>query len=167
LKYPLASLVVFLAACSRGSSPTDGKAPDVLGLEEFLPDQAGPDKAGMFSAEPAVHDARSVRRAYVRGTTRVDVTIGGRERGGAELFDRWVDHHASYPTMNFHVSTYVMKGYFDCHDVDAAAATCDGHILLRSGLYIDLLGGGTATRGALQDLMAGLPIWALAESRGS
>jgi hypothetical protein len=52
-------------------------------------------------------------------------------------------------------------GFFTCGDPSGRAA-CDLHVQLRAGYHVEVMGGGTATRADLEQLMVAVPMGALA-----
>jgi hypothetical protein len=175
MKLAVTCLAVVVTACSRSAPTGDGSAAP---LGSALPSGAAsansapaesldaflPDRAGSFAAEPATHGDGYVRRIYAHGKTRVNVTLGSQGGAGRSAFERWVSMSVAYPQISLHASPDEVNGFFDCRGEDAGAS-CDGHVHFRTGLHLELFGGGTATREELMDLLAGLPMEAMA-SRG-
>jgi hypothetical protein len=96
-----------------------------------------------------------VRRDYVRGSSRVDVTIAQLQTPYA----RWVESSAAYPQIDFGTATDRANGFYDC---SADSKTCDAHVHMRSGIHVELMGSRTTSRSALDELLAGLPLRELA-----
>jgi hypothetical protein len=150
-----------VAACSRTPHPTPGAsgaasdgAPSttpasLLGV--FLPDVAGG-----FHATPVVVGEGWVRRNYVRGPARVDVTLARME---GTSYAGWVKSSAEYPQIDLGAAADRANGFYDC---GADSRACDAHIHMRSGIHVELMGGRTTSRGALDELLAGLPLRELA-----
>jgi hypothetical protein len=156
-----AAVWLAVAACSRTPHATPGasgtawdggvSAPTAPLLGVFLPDVAGG-----FHATPVVVGEGWVRRNYVRGAARVDVTIARME---TTSYARWVKSSAEYPQIDLGAADDRANGFYDCSD---DPKTCDAHIHMRSGVHVELMGGRTTPRGALDDLLAGLPLRELA-----
>jgi len=173
VKMSASALAFLVVACSRSTPATGGAAassPSASaasvatspGLDAFLPDIAGP-----FQGEPATHRDPDpwVRRIYARGKARVNVTLGSQGGGGKKAFERWVSMSIAYPQIPLRAPPDEVNGFFDCR-ADDAGASCDGHIHFRSGLHLELFGGGTVTRDQLLALIDGLPIEAMAARQG-
>jgi hypothetical protein len=134
-------------AASDGASP----APTAPLLGVFLPDAAGG-----FRATPVVVGDGWVRRNYVRGSAHVDVTIA---RMVGTSYAGWVKSSVAYPQIDLGAAGDRANGFYDC-SVDSKE--CDAHIHMRSGVHVELMGGRTTPRGALDELLAGLPLRELA-----
>jgi hypothetical protein len=114
-----------------------------------------PDVAAGFRATPTVVGDGWVRRDYVRGPSRVDVTIAQLQTS----YTRWVESSAEYPQVDLGMAADRANGFYDC---GADSKSCDAHIHMRSGIHVELMGNRTTSRGALDDLLAALPLRELA-----
>jgi hypothetical protein len=155
-----AAVCLAMAACSRTPHATPGAsgttsdgaasaaAASLLGV--YLPDVAGG-----FRATPVVVGEGWVRRNYMRGTARVDVTVARMETS----YTRWVTSSTEYPQIDLGAAADRANGFYDCSD---DSRTCDAHVHMRSGIHVELMGGRTTSRRALDELLAGLPLRELA-----
>ncbi len=155
------ALWLVLTACSRTPRATPGApatGPDGASSAASSPLFAVylPDAAGGFRATPVVLGEGWVRRNYVRGAARVDVTIARME---TTSYARWVQSSAEYPQIDLGPVADRANGFYDCSD---DSKTCDAHIHMRTGIHVELMGGRTTPRGALDELLAGLPLRELA-----
>lgn len=74
-------------------------------------------------------------------------------------FERWVESSADYPQILLGTDPDRANGFYDCSD---ASGACDAHIHMRSGIHLEIMGGGTISRGVLDELLAKLPLSELA-----
>jgi hypothetical protein len=147
-----ATLAVGAVACRRPREapglPLSGRAALAL-----------PDAIDSFVASAPVTGAAFVRRTYARGATRVDVTLA-RAALGAGGFDGWVAMSRAFPQAELDAPVTDANGFYQC--TEAPRASCDLLIQLRSGVHVELRGGGTSTRADVDTLARGLPLRALA-----
>jgi len=158
--------VVAVAACRRrattgpaglgGVAPaTDaGVAPQPLAL---------PDQLAGFAGQPIVHGPTWVRRRYVRGATHVDATLAMAQQppGG---FEGWLAmSRGGYPQAALPAPPGDVNGFYQCSE--GAPASCDLLIQMRSGVHLELRGGGTSSRVDVDALAAALPLAAWGAGR--
>ena len=100
------------------------------------------------------------RRTYTAGATRITVTLA-RHAMDRAAYDGWVSMStAGFPQADLALPADAANGFYQC---DAAApAHCDLLIQLRSGVHVEIRGGGTSTRNDVDAIRAGLPLAALA-----
>jgi hypothetical protein len=141
-------------ACRRETpSSSPPPRPAALSLPESL--------AG-FAASPNVTGADYVRRTYTRGPTRVDVTLA-RAPLGPSGFDGWVRMSRAFPQAALDASNEDANGFYQC--TEARVPSCDLLIQLRSGVHVEIRGGGTSSRADVDALARGLPLRELAAAR--
>jgi len=147
--------------CSRGrptpagaaSPPSSGPGVPAAGLA--LPDVAG------FSAGPAEPGDGFVRRAYSRGSVRVQVTLA-RMPMSADDYQRWQSASAAFPQADLAVPAADANGFYQCGD--GTNSSCDLLIQIRAGVHLELRGGGTTSRADVDALARGLPLRAWADA---
>jgi hypothetical protein len=122
-----------------------------------------PELAAPFSAAGPIQFGQGfLRRAYVHGKNRVEITVAplGKEPGA---FERWLAGSASYPQAHLALPASEANGFYTCVS-DSAESACDLHIQLRSGFHIEAMGNGTVPRAALADLLTRIPLGDLSDS---
>jgi hypothetical protein len=127
-------------------------------FDKILPAAAPP-----FSAASSIQFGKGyVRRAYVSGSERVEITIAhfGQDPGA---FERWVAGSANYPQAQLALPAAEANGFFSCTS-DLAEAPCDLHIQLRSGFHVEVMGNGRVSRANLEKLMSHIQLGELSES---
>jgi hypothetical protein len=127
-------------------------------FDKILPDDAPP-----FSAASLVQFGKGyVRRVYVSGPERVEITIAhfGQDPGA---FERWVAGSVNYPQAQLALPATQANGFFSCAS-DRPEAPCDLHIQLRSGFHVEVMGNGRVSRANLAKLMAYIQLGELSES---
>jgi hypothetical protein len=160
---PIAVLlaVAFLAtlsACRRQSAPLVASgdidvAPRPLAL---------PDTLAGFAGGPIVHGPVSVRRTYAHGAILVDATLAiGQEPPGG--FEGWRAMSAAYPQAVLAAPSGDVNGFYQC--AKGPPPSCDLLIQMRSGVHLELRGGGTSSRADVDALAAGLPLAAWGAGR--
>jgi hypothetical protein len=101
-----------------------------------------------------------VRRTYSAGATRITVTLARHPMDDA-AWDGWVRMStAGFPQADLALPADAGNGFYQCDD--RAPDRCDLLIQLRSGVHIEIRGGGTSTRRDVDAIRRGLPIAALA-----
>jgi len=133
-------------------------AGDLAPLERALPAIAGAFRGGPLDR----HDG-FVRRRYARGATRIEITVAYRPQRGDE-YQQWMTAARDYPLATLDLPPSEASGFFTCADSGGRDA-CDLHIQLRAGYHVEVLGGGTATRADLEQLMSAAPMAALVTTR--
>ncbi len=96
-----------------------------------------------------------VRRGYVRPPARVQVTLA-RMPMSADDYQRWQSASAGCPQADLGLPGADANGFYQCED--GPKPSCDLLIQLRSGLHLELRGGGTTTRADVDALARGLPL---------
>jgi hypothetical protein len=148
MRKTLATLVLLLAASCNRTRPAA-----VAGERPALPDIAG------FSAGPVETTAEALRRTYTGGTARVTVTLARLAMTDPQ-YAEWVKAStASFPQAALAVGPDLGNGFYQC---DAVGAHCDLLVQLRSGVHLELRGGGTSTRADVDAIARGLPLGHLA-----
>ena len=126
-------------------------------------ERALPAVAGAFRGGPVERHEGFVRRAYVRGATRIEITIAYRPQRGDD-YQQWVAAARDYPLATLDLPRSEALGFFTCGDPSGRAA-CDLHVQLRDGYHVEVMSGGTATRADLEQLMVAVPMGALVAAR--
>jgi hypothetical protein len=117
-----------------------------------------PDIAG-FTSGPVETTAEALRRTYTRGPARVAVTLARLAMTDPQ-YAEWVKTStASFPQATLPVAAQDGNGFYQC---DATGARCDLLVQLRSGVHLELRGGGTSARGDVDAIAQGLPLRYLA-----
>jgi hypothetical protein len=153
---PIVVAFVALAACSRKEPP-----PTKAGAAPGVP-LALPDTLAAFAASPPEHGPTWIRRKYTRGGTHVDATlaISVQPPGG---FEGWVASSAREPQAALAAPPGDVNGFYQC--TDGPPPSCDLLVQMRSGVHLELRGGGTSTRADVDALAAGLPLAAWGAGR--
>ena len=140
-------VVAASAACRR--------APAVRGTLFDLPDAIPGFVAG--AGEPG---EGYVRRTYAAGATRITVTLARHPMDDA-AWDGWVRMStAGFPQADLGLPADAANGFYQCDD--HAPDRCDLLIQLRSGVHLEIRGGGTSTRRDAEAIGRGLPLAGLA-----
>jgi hypothetical protein len=118
-----------------------------------------PDALAGFVASPVVAGTGYVRRTYTRGRTRIDVTLAraALPPGG---FDSWVTMSRPFPQAVLDAPAADANGFYQCTEVPTPS--CDLLVQLRSGVHLEIRGGGTSARDDVDALAHGLPLRVLA-----
>jgi hypothetical protein len=119
-----------------------------------------PDAVGALSGSPTVNGADYVRRTYARGPTRIDVTLARAPLppGG---YDEWVRmSREAFPQASLDAPAEDANGFYQC--TERPTPSCDLLIQLRSGVHIEIRGGGTSTREDVDGIARALPLRVLA-----
>jgi len=141
-----------LAACRR--SPA---APSATQIAFDLPD-AIPG----FTAGPREPGDGWLRRTYSAGATHITVTLARHAMDDA-AWDGWVKMStAGFPQADLELPPGGANGFYQCDD--RAPDRCDLLIQLRSGVHVEIRGGGTSTRHDVDAIRRGLPLAALAKT---
>lgn len=126
-------------------------------------ERALPAAAGAFRGGPVERHDGFVRRRYVRGDTRIEITIAYRPQRGDD-YQQWVTAARAYPLATLDLPPTEALGFFSCGE-PADRAACDLHIQLRAGYHVEVMSSGTATRADLEQLMVAVPMGALVAAR--
>ena len=101
-----------------------------------------------------------VRRNYTTNATHITVTLARHPMDDA-AWDGWVRMStAGFPQADLGLPADAGNGFYQCDD--RAPDRCDLLIQLRSGVHIEIRGGGTSTRHDVDAIRRGLPVAALA-----
>jgi hypothetical protein len=146
-------LAAALAACRRASPP------------ETRPPFDLPDAISGFVAGPREPGDGYLRRTYTAGATRITVTLARQAMDDA-AYDGWVRmSSAGFPQANLELPARAGNGFYQCDD--HAPDRCDLLIQLRSGVHIEIRGGGTSTRRDVDTVRRGLALAELVADRPS
>jgi hypothetical protein len=141
-----------LGACKRQPAPAsaDPAAPPRLTLPDAVPG---------FSAGPLQVEASAVRRRYTRGGVDITVTVA-RLPMSPEQYSEWVKTSVgSFPQATLDVPSDHGNGFYQCD----ARNRCDLLIQLRSGVHLELRGGGSSAREDVNAIARELPLRVMAE----
>jgi len=153
------ALLTMVPACRRRAAPagtTDAGdlAPRPLAL---------PDTLAGFTGGPITHGPTWVRRRYARGGTLVDTTLAIAQQppGG---FEGWVAmSRDGYPQAALAAPPGDANGFYQC--AEEPPQSCDLLIQMRSGVHLELRGGGTSSRADVDALAGALPLAAWGAGR--
>jgi hypothetical protein len=119
-----------------------------------------PDAIPGFAAGPREPGDGYVRRTYTAGATRVAVTLA-RHAMDRTAYDGWVAMStAGFPQADLGLAADAANGFYQCQA--NAPDSCDLLIQLRSGVHVEIRGGGTSTRRDVDKIRAALPLAELA-----
>jgi hypothetical protein len=149
----VAAIGLALAACKRTPASATTDPPPLAALPLTLPDVAG------FHGATPEADGGAVRRRYTRG--KVDITVtAARLPMSPEQYDGWVKTSVGgFPQATLDVPAERGNGFYQCDGHNR----CDLLIQLRSGVHLELRGGGTSTREDVNAIARELPLRAMAE----
>ena len=135
-----------LVACRRPPAATD-----VLDLPDAIP--------GFVASAREPGDGYQ-RRTYTAGTTRIAVTLARYPMDRA-AYEAWVaTSTAGFPQADLGLPADAGNGFYQCEV--AAPNRCDLLIQLRSGVHLEIRGGGTSSRRDVDAIRSNLPLAALA-----
>lgn len=146
------SSVLFLHA----PSTDPGTAP--RSLAEVLPRAPA-----AFVAGTLVHGEDYTQRTYTRDRASVQVTVRDEGAFGARYYDSWAEMSARYPRAELDLPASAGVGFYEC-GVTGGQRVCDLHVHLRSGVHVELNGGGSATRADLDAIVRLVPLRRLASN---
>jgi hypothetical protein len=152
-----AALLVVLAGCHRGPPPrvTEASSP-APSREGSTTDPDLPDRIGGFTADPPTTDGTAVHRTYVRGATRIAVTLA-RFPMSDEQYRGWVRaSREGFPQAALDVPDGAGNGFYQC--AEGGRPGCDLLIQLRSGVHVEIRGGGTSSREDVDTIARALPL---------
>jgi hypothetical protein len=139
-----------LAGCRRSTQPPK----DAFDLPDAIPS---------FVAGPRERGDGYVRRTYTAGVARITVTLA-RHAMDPAAYAGWVAMStAGFPQADLGLPADVANGFYQCEP--NAPDSCDLLIQLRSGVHVEIRGGGTSTRHDVGAILAVLPLAALANTR--
>jgi hypothetical protein len=147
-------LLLAVVACHRSAPPTATSL-------------ALPDALAGFTASTTVGGDNFVRRRYTRAAVHIDVTLAraaplGSGTGG---FAAWLEmSRAGFPQASLDAPGEEANGFYQC--TAATPPSCDLLIQMRSGLHLEIRGGGTSSRADVDDIARALPLRALAALPG-
>ena len=120
-----------------------------------------PDAIAGLAASPRDLGAGYVRRTYTAGPRHITVTLARHPMDSA-AYERWVSMStAGFPQADLGLSAAAANGFYQCDS--GAPERCDLLIQLRSGVHIEIRGGGTSTRSDVNTIRKELPLAALAD----
>ena len=103
-----------------------------------------------------------LRRTYTAGPTRITVTLARHAMDDA-AYDGWVRMStAGFPQAELELPAGAGNGFYQCDD--RAPDRCDLLIQLRSGVHIEIRGGGSSTRRDVDAIRRGLLLAQLADA---
>ena len=146
-------------------APIDRAVGDRAAGDRAAGDRAAPAPLALPDVNGFVSDASSsgagfVRRAYRRGTARIEVTLA-RMPMSADDYASWVrTSTASFPQAALDLPAGEANGFYQCSD--GPPPSCDLLIQLRAGVHIEVRGGGTSSRDDVDALARGLSLATLA-----
>ena len=118
-----------------------------------------PARLGGFAGGPLVIDPAARRRAYSRGGVAITVTLAAFAMT-AEQYEGWVRASVDgFPQATAVVPPEVGNGFYQCGP--GPTPTCDLLIQLRSGVHVEVRGGGTSRRADVDEVARGLSLRAL------
>ena len=121
-----------------------------------------PDPIAGFVAGAREQGDGWVRRTYTAGATRISVTLARHATDDA-AWESWVRMStAGFPQADLGLPAGAANGFYQCED--RAPDRCDLLIQLRSGVHVEIRGGGTSTRRDVDAIRRGLPLAALAQA---
>jgi hypothetical protein len=163
-----AALVVSLAALSGGCRRLVTSQQGASDLTAAVTPRASnssvltvslPERIDTFKGEPVVSAGAALRRTYVRGETRITVTVA-RLPMSSEQYARWVkDSVEGFPQAALDLPTGAGNGFYQCSS--GARPSCDLLIQLRSGYHIEIRSGGAASRADADTIALGLQLESL------
>jgi hypothetical protein len=143
--------ILWLAAAALVACRHPRAARDAFDLPDAIPG---------FVAGAREPGAGYVRRTYTAGAARITVTLARHPMDRA-AYESWVSMStAGFPQADLGLPAGAGNGFYQCDG--AARESCDLLIQLRSGVHLEIRGGGTSTRRDVDAIRAGLPLAALA-----
>src|SRR6266498_2140403 len=137
--------VSMLMACRRPPA-----APNAFDLPDAIPG---------FVAGAREPGGGYMRRTYTAGPARITVTLA-RHAMDRAAYDGWVSMStAGFPQADLALPADAANGFYQCDTT--APERCDLLIQLRSGVHVEIRGGGTSTRRDVDAVRAALPLAAL------
>jgi len=138
-RYGIVVLVAFMLAGCRRAAP----AAPAFDLPDAIPG---------FSA--------GARQTYTAGATHITVTLA-RHPMDQTAYDNWLAmSNAGFPQADLGLPAAAGNGFYQCEA--RAPDSCDLLIQLRSGVHVEIRGGGTSTRHDVDAIRRALPLAALA-----
>jgi hypothetical protein len=160
---PALSALALVGAChprpAKAPAASDAALPDA----ELAPRPLTlPDALAGFKGEPSARGPTWMRRRYVRANRHVDATLAMAMQppGG---FEAWLTmSRAGYPQAALPAPGDV-NGFYQC--TDGPPPSCDLLIQMRSGVHLELRGGGTSSREDVEAMALALPLAAWGAGR--
>jgi hypothetical protein len=122
-----------------------------------------PEAISGFAGGPLESEGAAVRRQYTRPGVEITVTLA-RLPMSAEQYAEWVKTSTQgFPQAVLDVASERGNGFYQCDE----RQRCDLLIQLRSGVHLELRGGGTSTRDDVNAIARELPLRRLAEATGA
>src|SRR5262245_43486816 len=145
-RYGIVVLAAFMLAGCRRAAP----APPVFDLPDVVPG---------FSAGARQAGDGYLRRTYTAGATHITVTLA-RHPMDQSAYDNWLAmSNAGFPQADVELPAAAGNGFYQCEA--HAPDSCDLLIQLRSGIHVEIRGGGTSTRHDVDTIRRALPLAAL------
>ena len=160
---PLICLCVALTAVAACNRPRSVGASSTASPARDAPPALPGELAGFTASAPQAGPG-FVRRTYTQQTIHVDVTLARAPLppGG---FDSWLSmSRAGYPQAALDAPADDANGFYQC--AETPRPSCDLLIQLRSGVHLELRGGGSSSRANVDALAHALPLraWSRLES---
>jgi len=161
-----ASLLASSPACHRSSAlpVPSGETVAPVGKDGVARRPlALPDGLAGFAGGPIAHGPTWVRRRYARGPTQVDATLAITQESPGS-FEGWLAmSRAGYPQAKLAAPPGDVNGFYQC--ADGPPPSCDLLIQMRSGVHLELRGGGSSSRADVDALANALPLAAWGAGR--
>jgi hypothetical protein len=158
----LLPVAVEMGGCGRSRRPAPEGGGEASAPRSGAPraDLPLPDVIEGFAAGPTTPGAGFLRRTYARGATLISVTLA-RVPMDADGYASWTRTSvASFPQARLDAPAADANGFYQCSS--ETPPHCDLLIQLRSGVHVEVRGGGTSTRDDVDAVARGLPLRALA-----
>jgi len=140
---------IVLVACRR--APPAPAPRDAFDLPDAIPG---------FTAGAREPGDGWLRRTYSAGAVRITVTLARHAMDDA-AWDGWMKMStAGFPQADLELPAAAANGFYQCED--HAPERCDLLIQLRSGVHVEIRGGGTSTRRDVDAIRRGLRLAPLA-----
>ncbi|HXU06966.1 MAG TPA: hypothetical protein VN903_38700 [Polyangia bacterium] len=150
-RHGIVVLAAFMLASCRRGPPAGGPVFDL------------PDAIRGFVAGVRQPGDGYVRRTYTAGATHITVTLA-RHPMDQTAYDSWLAMStAGFPQADLGLSADAGNGFYQCEP--HAPDSCDLLIQLRSGVHVEIRGGGTSSRHDVDAIRRALPLAALASNR--
>ena|SRR5215831_9816979 len=147
----LALAAIFALVACRRAAPAPRVAFDL------------PDAIPGFTAGAREPGDGWLRRTYSAGAVRITVTLARHAMDDA-AWDGWVKMSTDgFPQAALDLPAGAANGFYQCDD--RAPDRCDLLIQLRSGVHLEIRGGGTSTRHDVDAIRRGLSLPVLADQR--
>jgi hypothetical protein len=150
----LLAIYLALGACKRSPPPAPAAQLPAIPVAPELPDVVTGFSAGALETEGS-----AVRRRYTRPGVGITVTLA-RMPMSAEQYAEWVKASTEgFPPATLDVAPERGNGFYQCDE----RGHCDLLVQLRSGVHVEIRGGGTSTRDDVNAVARELPLRRLSE----